>query len=324
MMTTGAVTLPEYNSNNFWGKRTDDIAKSDHVMGALIVELDKDLFHVRQVQSAKDGSFVDLGKRYHASGKVSKEVAEALIIGDIHAGDTDDEVFDSNLALAELVKPKRFILHDVFNGHSVNHHNKNKAIRRVIRYNENKHELADEFLLVDTYLQKLDGKAPEIIILKCNHDDWIDQYLEAGDWCKREPHNTVVCASLIEPFVKGELPLEVGIRRITKVSKSKMIFLRREDDYIVDGVQLGVHGDIGSSGSRGSLENISNGVGSAIIGHGHTPGIFRKTYSVGTCTKLRLSYNKGSSTWLHTSAVLYSGGSVQLINFFGKKWRLEN
>ena len=70
LMSTGAITLPHYDTERYMSKRTAFIAENDHVLGAIIVELDdNDRYHFRQIEFNKDGSFTDLGTRYYKDGK---------------------------------------------------------------------------------------------------------------------------------------------------------------------------------------------------------------------------------------------------------------
>jgi hypothetical protein len=62
LITPGSVTLPDYQTDRYMSERTAALAKNDHVMGGIVVEIvDNTYFHFRQVQAEKNGSFVDLG-----------------------------------------------------------------------------------------------------------------------------------------------------------------------------------------------------------------------------------------------------------------------
>jgi hypothetical protein len=52
----------------------------------------------------------------------------------------------------------------------------------------------------------------------------------------------------------------------------------------------------------------------AVIGHSHTAGKFKNMTQMGTTSKLRMGFNKGPSSWIHCSALVYKNGQVQLIN----------
>lgn len=62
VMTTGAITLPDYETERYMSQRLARLAEHDHIMGGIVVEIvDDNYFHFRQVQAEKNGSFVDLG-----------------------------------------------------------------------------------------------------------------------------------------------------------------------------------------------------------------------------------------------------------------------
>ena len=87
-------------------------------------------------------------------------------------------------------------------------------------------------------------------------------------------------------------------------------------------VELGAHGDKGANGARGSLHAMENAYGNSVSGHSHSPEILRGAWQVGTCSYLKLEYNQGPSSWLHSSCLLYPNGARQLINVIGGQWRL--
>jgi hypothetical protein len=46
----------------------------------------------------------------------------AVVLGDIHYGHHDQRVLDTTMGLLDILKPKHVILHDVFDGNSISHH----------------------------------------------------------------------------------------------------------------------------------------------------------------------------------------------------------
>jgi hypothetical protein len=92
VMTTGAITQPQYDTSSYMNNRTAHIAEHDHIMGAVIVEIENDQkYHFRQIQADRDGSFIDLGKKY-SGDQVLDCPPEAFILGDLHITDTDPAV----------------------------------------------------------------------------------------------------------------------------------------------------------------------------------------------------------------------------------------
>jgi hypothetical protein len=78
---------------------------------------------------------------------------------------------------------------------------------------------------------------------------------------------------------------------------------------------LGQHGDVGSNGSRGSLNQYRTLNTKIIVGHYHSPGRKDGAIAVGTSTKLRVGYNNGPSSWLQSHVIIHEDGKAQHINF---------
>jgi hypothetical protein len=53
---------------------------------------------------------------------------------------------------------------------------------------------------------------------------------------------------------------------------------------------------------------------------GNSPKIIAGTFQVGTSSKLKLEYNKGPSSWMHTHCILHKNGKRQMINIINGKW----
>ena len=84
-------------------------------------------------------------------------------------------------------------------------------------------------------------------------------------------------------------------------------------------VRLDPHGDIGKGGKRNpGMRGIESAFGPCFIGHAHSPEILRDVWRVGTSSLYDLGYNGDTpDAWFHTSGLLYSNGSRQLINSIG-------
>ena len=318
LMTTGAVTKPNYNTDN----RQGIIAEHDHVYGAIVVDVvDAITYHYRQLTAQKNGPFVDLGVKYFGKEK-EPAVLEALIAGDWHVGDTNEAVRQATFEMIRAYRPRRVIFHDFFNGHSGNHHEKGKLGSRARAAREGRLSLEEELKmnLKELYhLVEVAGPNTEIAIVASNHNEFLDRYLEEGRFMT-ENHNAALGAKLFSAVVERKNPLQVGLEMCGGVPKN-VRFLKRDEDYKVRGWQLGAHGDQGANGARGGIRGIENAYGKSITGHSHTPEILRNTYIVGTSTDLRLDYTSGPSSWMNTHAMLWDNGKVQLVHIINGKWR---
>ncbi len=324
LIGTGAVTHPNYNEMNHRG----DAAKRDHTYGFVVAEIVNDkIFHFRQVRALQNGKFIDLGWEFNGKEKPRKAKLEALVLGDLHWGDTDPIVQKANYEMIDEFNPERLFIHDLFNGHSVNHHNIGKLVTLVTEVfqrgrNDLKEELEKCYLELCS-LSKAMGRK-NVFVVASNHNEFLNRYLEEVR-LKDDPGNAYIAAKLMGDMMDKEDPVESGIRRIGKIPNN-VIFLKRDEDYKVLGWQLGSHGDKGMNGSKkASMMSREFSHGKSITGHAHTPEILRNTYVVGTSTYLNLPYTRGqASSWMNTNGFLWENGTAQLVNIIYGNWRLKD
>lgn len=314
--STGAITVSKYSQN-----RIGMIATEDHLVGGLIVEIEDDqIFHIRQVQAGPNGEFYDLDKKY-TTKSVTKATAEALVLGDLHVGFESESAITAFKEAMRQVKPKNVFFHDIFDGHSISHHLENNLYEKTNRP-EFAQLLKNELdKLVDTVKQWTD-EFPEInfYVVRSNHDEHLDRYLDEGRFVK-DHHNYRLALDLAIWRVDGHNPLEKYVE--SKLGKVKnFLWLKRDEDFEVAGVQLAAHGDRGVNGSRGMLGGIERAYTDSITGHSHTPKILRGAWQVGTCTKLRLPYTVGPSSWLNASCFLYENSQKQMVISVEGKWKI--
>lgn len=320
LMTTGACTIPEYSTTRYMSDRTAYIANHDHVMGGIIVEVvDNKIYHFRQVQAEKTGSFIDLGN-YFQNGKCSKVKAKAFVLGDYHAGETDPKAEKAWLEVIEHVGAETVVFHDLFNGKSISHHEVKNKLLRARRAAENATRLDIEIKKATSVLNLWSTKAQELVVTKSNHDEFLDRYLDEGRFME-DPQNLELSLELAQQVVKGQDPLKYAVEKFGLKNWKQVRWLKRDEDFKVARIELGAHGDKGSNGSRGSLRAMENAYGHSVSGHSHSPEILRGAWQVGTTSLLKLDYNKGPSSWLHTSCLVYANGSRQLINSINGNWK---
>jgi hypothetical protein len=327
-MTPGAITIPKYFEigdtlgSPYFSERTAYIANHDHVMGAIIVELEDDkMYHFRQIQADADGGFVDLGDFYKGK-KITKMYAEAISMGDWHAGETDPDAVRGLRELIGVVRPKKLFVHDGFNGLSINHHERDRQIRRAVLAKQGLLSLEQELRWFARDLDEMVSwkHVEEVIVVKSNHDLFLFRWLDDGEYVK-DPYNHEVGVELARAALKGQDPLRYGVEMFGLKAKNKIRWLNMDEDYFIAGIQCGAHGHKGPKGSRGSIKGMEKSYGRSVTGHAHTPEILRGAWQNGTMTFLKLNYNEGPSDWVHASTVIYPNGMRQLINFFDGKWR---
>jgi len=323
LITTGAITTPNYHETNSRG----DVARRDHIYGAVMVEVIDDVYYnVRHLRAQKNGKFVDLGEVYHGARAPKRARTDSLVLGDLHIGDTDPKAYHAAIEQIAYLKPRNVFLHDVFNGHSINPHEKRKMMRRAGEWKKGRMSLEEELKDVSKVLKEL-GRAAgrsNVYVVRSNHDEFLDRYLDSGDWVK-EPWNTEIALELGAAQARGENTLEYGVQRMGGIPKN-IRFLELTDDVKHWGYQLASHGHKGNSGARYASANSRETAhgGKSITGHSHTPEVLRDTYVVGTMTDLVLPYTEGgASSWMHANAALYDGGLVQMLPVINGKWKAE-
>ena len=323
VMTTGAITEADYRSSNYMSNRSADIATHDHVKGCLVIEIeDDDYYHYRQIQCGKKGDIIDLSVRYNPNGSISKEKKPWLVMGDLHSSSIDPLAYGACMDICEEFGVEKIVVHDGFDGMSINHHERSHVVSRARNTKKNVHRLDAELKEFAEVLTDMQNYAEELVLVKSNHDEFLDRYLESGYFIK-DPQNLRISLELAIALHDGLDPLRVGVEKFKpdNYNLNKVRWLDRDEDFVRAGVQLGAHGDKGNNGARGSLRSMEQAYGQSISGHAHSPEILRGAYQVGTTTKLKLGYNKGGSTWCHTSCLIYEDGRRQLINFIEGDWR---
>lgn len=312
--STGAITRPSYLRN-----RIGMIANEDHKLGGIVVEVDGDAFYLRQVQfDPKNGSFVDLGVRYHANGMATPERAEAFVMGDLHPGHEDQGALNAMYDLWEEIQPKRVFFHDFLDGQSISHHLVNKRLSKA--KNPSVFRTLDaEFSMAKKVIGEICDKAPkdaELIATASNHPEHIMRYLEEGRYINDVAENYNLAHRLVVMALDGKNPVQEVLD-----PNRKMKWTEENEDYIVEGVQLNAHGHLGINGSRGGKAGHELAYGDCMVAHSHTPNIYHNAFTVGHMSSDRHGYNNGPSTWIRCSGAIYKGGQKQLYMFINNKYK---
>jgi len=323
-LTTGAVTQPEYSKSKA-GKK----GEFHHVYGAAIVEWDGKRAHIRHVNALKDGTFVDLEKKYGPAAKrMSHEGAKVLTLGDLHGIRHDEAVLNATIwaddSIAKSLKPEYIVLHDVLDFQCASHHN--DFFDRFKLHRQQDNNVAVEVYATLSLIDRIAGATgAKIIIPASNHDShlyrWLENHHNALDVENAIFYHKTKTA-LLEGIAAGRPvdPLAYwGAQKLANIDNIR--FLGRGESFAIDGVEYSQHGDKGINGARGSLYGYTKGGAKMVIGHSHTPGIADGVYQCGTSSQLDMGYNTGLSGWKHTHCLHYGTGKRTLISIIDGKWR---
>jgi hypothetical protein len=223
------------------------------------------------------------------------------------------------MTLFDRIKPQHVILHDVFDGSSISHHEMKDPFIQYGKEIAGTNDLGKE---VDYMLESLKAfeQFDNVVIVRSNHDDFLDRWLKNEDWKKQPTYKNSrlymkMSDMLLEQYGKDPYNVKGVIPSIINEKFPKFITLGRSASYRVKDWELGQHGDIGSNGSRGSLLQFRKLNTKIVVGHYHSPGRKDGALAVGTSTKLRVGYNRGASSWLQSHVVIHTDGRAQHINF---------
>ena len=321
MLTTGSVTQINYTDSKS-GKK----GEFHHTLGFAVVEIkDADTFFVRQVTAHdRTGSFSDLYFRVENGAIKRLEEISAIVLGDIHYGHHDDNILNETFQLMNKLKPEHVILHDVFDGNSISHHEMKDPFMQYAKEVEGSNSVEKE---IDEMLNGLENfkDFKNVVIVRSNHDDFLDRWLKNEDW-KKQPtsKNSLVymeySAILLKQYAKDRYNVKGVIPELINRKFPNFITLGRNISYKVKNWELGQHGDVGSNGSRGSLLQFRKLNTKIVVGHYHSPGRKDGALAVGTSTKMRVGYNIGPSSWLQSHVIIHQDGKAQHVNFINDEY----
>lgn len=314
LLSTGACTLSNYTDSKA-GKKGD----FHHMLGFVIVELDGDNFHIRQVNADEDGNFYDVYKRGLGGEIVANEEGmDAVILGDVHVRHNDEKVTKAAFELIKKMKPENIIIHDVSEMESILHWDEKNPFRLLQKEEQGLDNLEEE---IEGVMEWLDSHKDfgHIVIARSNHDDMLDRWLMHTDWRKAKNKKMYLKLSNIlaesrNAQVKGILPHLIDERFGDKITT-----LSLDDSFRVHGWELAMHGHLGANGSRGGHNQFKNLNTKNIVGHGHHPHREDGHIMVGTLSHLRVGFNRGPSNWMNSLGGIYPDGKAQLIHIIKGK-----
>lgn len=313
MWTTTACTRPNYTDS-----KAGKIGHEHHVIGAVVVEVEDGRFHVRHISANwRNGHFYDLDHLYTPEGIYADQRAATLTLGDWHSPTVETPVYEATKRLFHRVLPKALVVHDFLNMGSRNHHER-KRLRSL--YNGKDKQVSLE---VASAVNELDGLAEwgdgthRTVVVRSNHDEHLERWLDEHE-DERDPINApyyhALWARAYEFRLKRGFWPDLFAMEAKRLKVRKTVrFLRRNESFLVKGVEHGFHGDKGVNGSKGHNRSYHKLGVKVTKGHDHTPSILDNVYSVGVTGSLNQGYNYLPSTWMNAHVVEYADGKRAVI-----------
>jgi hypothetical protein len=327
LTTTGACTLENYTDS-----RAGKIGEFHHSLSAIVVELDgPSRFHLRQVHYDGDSATVtDLDRIYMERGHGTAPRPLSITFGDAHVDSLCPAVQRATWGKGGIVptlRPLHQIWHDLLDSYSCNPHHLGNPFNAVAKRQAGADDVRMEVGRAIKFIRDHTPPYAASVIVGSNHNDMLRRWLLRNDW-RSDPTNAAFYLETALAMVRGTKLTAKGTEypdpfvhwvREAKLPRTRV--LGADESFVLGGVELGMHGDQGPNGARGSVKNLRRIGIRSIIGHSHSPAIDEGCYQTGTSTHLRLEYNGGPSSWLNTHCVLHAGGKRQLINIIDGEWR---
>jgi len=325
LMTTGACTVANYTDS-----RAGRIGTFHHSLSAVVVELAGKQFFARHVHfDEKSGAARDLDRIYTPSeGRLQSVLA--LVMGDTHVDSIDPKVEAATFGPAGMVDtldPDYLVWHDLLDSYSCNPHHQGNPFAAVAKRRAGADDVRAEVDRAVAFLRKHRGSGAKSIVVGSNHNDMLRRWVMRNDW-RADPTNAEFYLETALAMTRGTKLTGHGtehpdpfIHWLRAANLENVQALEQDESFMLAGVELGMHGDLGPNGARGSVKNLRRIGVRSIIGHSHSPAIDEGCYQVGTSTRLRLEYNHGASSWLNTHAVLHHDGKRQLVTMVDGQWR---
>ena len=322
MTTTGFCTLKHYSKS-----KAGDKGFIHHTYGFTIIEKKKSdtCYTPRSVKVNHDGTFTDLTYKVTPDEVIKLNECKGLILGDIHYENIDTDKMKKTYQIMNVLKPEKLILHDLFDGSTVNlHENKDLYIRRK-KIREKKYEIQRELDNTLDYIKELKNsfKETSIKIIQSNHDDFLDKWINEIDW-RKDLHNSEAHLKLALIQQTQDLEKYGNIFGYLVSEIEDVEYINNNQGLIIASHQVGEHGNHGVNGSKGNINSFKKLNQKMIIGHGHSPQIVDGIVMVGVSCKLYQYYNsKGMSSWGHGDAIIHLDGKVQLI-IYDEDYQISN
>lgn len=333
--TTGTIT-----QRNYIQKKEGIMAEAAHAYGGVLVEVDDTgAWWVRHLTIDEDGRVFDVGPRsstplsIDSSGTIRHAIVEGIVWGDVHEAEMEPGV--RRLAwgrggMLDALRPRKQIAHDIFSMRSRGHHDMKDPHVQFGKYARGEDSVEAEVASCAAWLTEAHRDWCETIVVPSNHDRHLDRWLKEEDPRKGDLPNWRYHTELQLAVLRS---LEAGANRFNvlehalreKGAPAPVRFLAEDESFVLckevnGGIEVGLHGDRGVSGAKGSTQGLMKLGRPVIKGHDHTATRRGSVTSVGACAK-RFPYMAGPGASSVTHAVVFENGAHQLITMWKEKWR---
>lgn len=316
LMTTGSVTVANYTDTKIGAQ-----ALFEHEFGFVLVEVvNEEKYFIHQVVADSKGDFYFLDYTVKdGCVRLLDEDYPAIVFGDIHYGETDALAYNASIGIAHRLSAQNVFLHDVGNMHSISHHELKQPFLLMEKEENGRADLYDEIQLILSEISKLDLELKGVLhVVESNHPLWIERWLNENDW-RKSPNKRAYLefASILANKVNGDKGI---LNYLIDQNFPNICTYTEKDSKKIHGYEMLIHGHIGASGSKGSIQQFKGLSTKGISAHNHTAKRFAGWLTAGTLTVLDPAYVKGLSAWTQSNVVIAPNGKPTHIHIFNGEY----
>lgn len=314
MASTGSIT-----SKNYSKSKSGEHGALLHSYGFVVVELkNKDICHIpRNVKVKSDGSFIDINNEVNNQTVSKIDSSLGFVWGDIHAEQINRDFLNVTKELVAKLNPQKSVLHDIFDGATVNVHETKDMFLQRLKITQGKHLLENEVKECLDLVEDIKGCCGEVWISESNHDNFLTRHIDNENW-KRDLHNSpayLKYALISQTVDLREYGNILGYLIWERFGDSVKYMKMGDSMYIAD-YQVASHGDFSSNGAKGATRGFSRLNLKLIHAHSHSPMLHNNVTCVGVTCEIHQHYNrKGLSSWAYGHSVIHDNGKNQLLVF---------
>ena len=331
LYTTQSCSMPNYSDT-----RAGAMGEFHHSLGALVLERDEGLFHMRPVTVDDDGGFYDLTGYYSAGAYTPDQPIEVITAGDEHVRFISPQAlrgtYTGDDSMVNVLKPRFIVRNDVADMYSINPHERKDPLKRIASFELAEDTLEEELTAVAAHVNSTTPPGALNVFTWSNHpNEHLLRWMKDVNAVLSEPHNANIWLALwravldtlnaaVDGYAHAD-PFAWWLRRhLNPETRAK--FLAEGESLRVADVDH-IHGHQGPNGARGSRVNLSRIGTKTTIGHGHSPGIRHGCFQAGTLA-LKMKYARGGpSAWAACNIVQYVNGKRAPIFVIDGRWRAE-
>ena len=278
-----------------------------HTQGGLFLEWStKEKRYIIRNLVIKDNCLYDLNKQYTPENIKTINSVPAMVLGDLHFPEQDDDSIKKTHDQLSLLKPEHVAMGDWCSYNSINHHTMNQALTKIKNRSEKDYTLKIELENAKLQLESLVKKHMKTMfhVVYSNHDRFLTTFLNDGLFVK-DVDNAEMGCELFLKILRNQSLLDTPLKNVH--------FMTEFDELEIKGVDLSNHGHIGIAGMRGNPKTYTRICDKAVVGHTHSPALEGSVVVVGTNSKLKLNYTSNISNWAFANAVVHENGTIQLL-----------